>query len=189
MKKYKNIKLPPFSVGKGIDMAREGEVAINELKDPGLFWHFEMAVGTIPGLFRLPKQARFECYANMLHERRRAGWIHDGFGPPYFGMQQYLRNGLPWTHVHVHSMFGTLVGRTAKGETVTIIDKGHLTALDDSKVRSLAKKYGNPDELLSDVWIPALPGINAPGNYMNDYAKDPVAWITRESAEHPVWID
>ncbi|MEI9475290.1 MAG: hypothetical protein WCO26_01755 [Deltaproteobacteria bacterium] len=189
LKKYKDIKLPPLSAGKGMGLALEGEAPMFEISDPGLFWHFEMAIGTIPGVFRLPKQARFECYANMLHERRRSGWIHHGFGPPALGMQQLIRARLPWTHVHVHSIFGTLVGHTDKGETVTIVDKGHLTALDDPEVRSIAKKYGNPDELLSEAWIPAVPGINVPGNYVNDYAQDPVAWIMHESAEHPVWVD
>jgi len=86
-------------------------------------------------------------------------------------------------------MFSTLEGRTNKGQTITIIDKGHLTALDDPEVRSLASRYGNPDELLKDIWIPAVPGINVPGDYMKDYAQDPVSWIKREAIEHPIWID
>ena len=39
-----------------------------------------------------------------------------------------------------------------------VIDKGHLTVLDEPEVRSLASRYGNPDELLKEIWIPAIPG-------------------------------
>jgi len=72
---------------------------------------------------------------------------------------------------------------------VVIIDKGHLTALDDDEVRSLAAEYGDPDELLTEAWFPAIPGINVPGDYMQDYARDPVSWIKKETLEHPVWTD
>ena len=34
--------------------------------------------------------------------------------------------------------------------------------------------------LFRQYWIPALPGINYPGDYQQDYAHDPVAWIKRE---------
>ena len=36
----------------------------------------------------------------------------------------------------------------------TIIEHGHLLALDDPEIRQLAAKYGDPDELLSEAWIP-----------------------------------
>jgi hypothetical protein len=39
----------------------------------------------------------------------------------------------------------------------TIIDKGHLLILDDPKVRKEAEKYGDPDELLTEDWIPEIP--------------------------------
>jgi hypothetical protein len=66
---------------------------------------------------------------------------------------------------------------------VKIVDKGHLTALDDPEVRSLAGKYGDPEDILSEEWIPAIPGINYPGNYMDDYGKDPTEWVTKEIEE------
>jgi hypothetical protein len=44
--------------------------------------------------------------------------------------------------------------------------------LDDQEVRALAAKYGDPDKLLAEDWIPDIPGINAPGSY-EEYARDP----------------
>jgi len=44
--------------------------------------------------------------------------------------------------------------------------------LDNRDVRALAAKYGDPDKLLTEGWIPEIPGINAPGTY-EEYARDP----------------
>ena len=49
---------------------------------------------------------------------------------------------------------------------MNIINKGHLTALDDPEIRSMAAKLGNADHILSEVWVPAIPGINFPGDYV-----------------------
>jgi hypothetical protein len=35
-----------------------------------------------------------------------------------------------------------------------LVDRGHLTVLDDPEVRRVAAKYGDPDELLREDWIP-----------------------------------
>ncbi len=51
--------------------------------------------------------------------------------------------------------------------------------LDDPDVVRVANVLGN-SSLLEYDWIPALPGINYPGDYQRDYAQDPVAWIRRE---------
>jgi hypothetical protein len=61
---------------------------------------------------------------------------------------------------------------------VTVIEHGGLTALDDVYVRALASRYGNPAEVLRRDYIPALPGINAPGNY-DTYARNPGAYWTQ----------
>jgi len=57
-----------------------------------------------------------------------------------------------------------------------LIDKGRLTSLDNPEVRALASRYGNPDQLLTEDWRPEIPGINAPGDYLKDYAPD--SWRT-----------
>jgi hypothetical protein len=50
-------------------------------------------------------------------------------------------------------------------------------------VRQVAAKYGDPDELLREDWIPALPGINAPGDYWKDYSVDPETFMKKEHRE------
>lgn len=194
LKKYKDVKMPPLplEVGTGIVKVADiddPKIEKYQVSDPGLFWYFEAAIGTLPGVFRLPEEGLFKCYANMLHDRKRAGYIHNGFGPPARGRLAMVKAGLPWTHVHIHSVFATLEGVTQEGKTVAVIDKGHLTVLDDPEVRALASKYGDPDKLLTEAWIPAMPGINVPGDYMKDYAQNPIPWIQKEAKEHPIWVD
>ncbi len=174
---YRETRLPPLKFLYG----RQAEY---EIPDTGLFWFFECAIGGEPKVFRLEQEGLFKCYANCLHERRRTGFIHNGLGPP---MGQ-TKPGLPWVHVHIHCLFATLEGVTKRGEPVLIIDKGHLTALDDPKIVEMASRYGDSKELLQEAWWPAIPGINAPGDYMRDFARDPVSWTTKETKEHPYWV-
>ena len=35
-----------------------------------------------------------------------------------------------------------------------VIEDGHLVALDDPQVRRAAERYGNPDDLLREDWVP-----------------------------------
>jgi hypothetical protein len=182
LEEYRNVKLPPLS----LDMGMSPEYEISE---PGLFWFHECAIGTVPGLVPAQKELLGETYNNISQTLVRAGHIHCGFGASILSQEQVSKAGLPFPHVHIHLWFSTLEGRTKNGETVTIIDKGHLTALDDPEVRSLASRYGDPDELLKLAWIPAIPGINLPGDYMKDYGQDPLSWWRRQVVEHPIWID
>ncbi|MBI4463886.1 MAG: hypothetical protein HY647_04200, partial [Acidobacteria bacterium] len=48
--------------------------------------------------------------------------------------------------------------------------------------RQEAAKYGDPDELLVEDWIPAIPGINVPGDYSKDYGSDPAAYFRKDLA-------
>ncbi|MFH0914368.1 MAG: hypothetical protein V1849_03660 [Chloroflexota bacterium] len=185
LEKYRKVKLPPLPF-KRSSTPQSPHYQIN---DPGLFWFFECAIGTVPTVTRTTREGRFENYANILHDRKRSGYIHCGFGPPTMSFEGMIRAGLPWVHTHIHLMFATLTGKTKDGKNVTIIDKGHLTALDDPEVRRLASKYADPDKLLNEIWIPGVPGINLPGDYLRDYGRDPVSWIRKEAAEHPIWID
>lgn len=50
---------------------------------------------------------------------------------------------------HFDMMFTTLV---ADGRPV--IEAGHLVALDDPEVCKVAERYGDPDELLREDWVP-----------------------------------
>jgi hypothetical protein len=156
---------------------------------PGFFWYWEVAIGTRPGVFRLQKEGLQQCFANFLHDRLRAGYIHNGFGVPstVSAARVYTKIGIPWTHVHIHSMFPTIEGKTKNGSTIKIVDKGHLLALDDPEVRKLASKYGDPDQLLNECWIPAVPGINVEGDYERDYAGNPIPWIIKDTEAHPAY--
>ena len=156
-----------------------------KLPGPGFFWFWEMAVGTVPGAFRLKKEGEFRMFANLLHDRMRSGYVHNGIGAPIAPEKIFTKANIPWTHVHIHCMFATIEGRAKDGSKVKIVDKGHLTALDDQRVREAASKYGNPDDLLKEAWIPAVPGINAEGDYWKDYAGNPEQWIRKESRMLP----
>lgn len=163
---------------------------------PGMFQYlFECAIGTNPQSAR-PKDVLDRAMENIW-ERTRSGVIHWGIGRdislakasfyPQGGSGpegEFFREHpeTPTGHVHVHNYFITMVVTNADGSTTTVIDKGHLTALDNPKVRQEAAKFGDPDQLLREDWIPAIPGINIPGDYHNDYAADPAAWIRKDLA-------
>ncbi len=121
------------------------------------------------------------------NERYRAGVIHFGFGAEHddpefikFGKEQQV----PIKHMaHVHAYFADYkIKDRETGEWIKLIDRGRLTVLDDPAVRRLASLIANPDDLLAYDWVPAIPGMNYPGDYDRDYAPDPVTWIRRDVA-------
>ena len=140
----------------------------------GFSWLIEAGMGSDPG--SVPGW----CWNNGEH--RSSGVIHFGFG---VGSQseRFERfvgdSGLPGGHNHVHVRMPTYEIKTLSGKVVRIIDKGRLTAFDDPEIRRIAEKYGDPDKILRQLWIPAMPGINYPGDYERDYARDPVAWLRK----------
>jgi hypothetical protein len=120
---------------------------------PGINW-----VNGI-GICTHPKARRSPFFDDLEGSARVCAWT--------FG---HRRSGVFHTHVgegmvsptykvirHMDTYFNTLV--TDKG---TVVENGHLTALDDPRVRQVASKYGDPDELLKETWIPAVSGVNAP---------------------------
>jgi hypothetical protein len=151
---------------------------------PGLLHWWEAALGTNPKLAR-PADRWLQGWAGALPERVRSGVLHLGFGT-VIGSQAERRAadaGLPVGHYHVHLYFATVVVRTTDGAEEVVVDGGHLMALDDPQVRAVAARYGDPDDLLGEAWVPAVPGINTEGDYLVDYAADPVAWTRREAEE------
>ena len=93
---------------------------------------------------------------------------------------------LPKGHsMHQHNLLPTMQVRIRDlDQWVTLIEHGGLTALQDTYVRALASRYGNPNDILRRDYITAMPGINAPGTY-DAYARNPGAYWTRwaESVE------
>lgn len=149
---------------------------------PGNDYFIEAAIGTHPKVMR-PFNV-FESAAargTFIAERDRSGIIHIGIGQALDLMWALKRpEPLPFYHFHAHLYFPTYTCKLKDGREVKLIDKGHLTALDDPEVRRIAAKYGNPDQLLREDWVPAIPGINVEGDYFKDYANDPETYMTRE---------
>ena len=155
---------------------------------PGMGWLYEVAIGTNPKATR-PANAMHESRRIWSWERARTGIIHWGIGVvggalPGGPISKWANErDLPEGHFHVHTYFTTFEIETEDGEKIKVLDKGHLTALDDPEIRALAAQYGDPDQLLQEGWIPAIPGINVDGDYWRDYANNPAAWITQEHQE------
>lgn len=160
------------------------------LSKPGYWWLYEAGTGTNPKYFKHPAEV---LEGVNLSERNVAGVIHWAFGAEV-SMGPESKPGqwdprtiafseehtLPKGHsMHNHNTMPTLQVRIRDlDQWVTLIEHGGLAALDDVYVRALASRYGNPSAILRRDYIPALPGINAPGKY-DDYAKHPGAYWTK----------
>jgi hypothetical protein len=143
---------------------------------PGLFWLWELAIGTNPKIVR-PGNIRYLSSGGFEWERRRAGIIHAGLGTRWRSSEEVWagERHLVYGHLHVHLLTPTLIVETPKGD-VPVIEGGRLSAYDDADVRDLAATFGDPDQLLHDDWIPEIPGITVPGDYA-EYSKEPSRWI------------
>jgi len=143
---------------------------------PGLFWIWEIAIGTNPKIAR-PSNIEMLSSGGFEWERRRAGVIHCGLGTRWRSSEEVWagERHLLYGHLHVHLMSATLVVQSPGGD-IPVIERGRLAAYDDPEVRDLASRYGDPDQLLRDDWVPDIPGITVPGSY-EDYARDPASWI------------
>ena len=144
----------------------------------GLFWLWEVAIGTNPK-YRRPKNAFTLAVGGTMIERMRSGVIHCGLGTAHQSKSQDWagKQGLPYGHMHVHLLFPTYELTTKTGEKLTVIKDGRITALDDPEVRKIAAKYGDPDVLLKEDWVPPMPGISVPGDYWKEYASDPFSYV------------
>lgn len=145
--------------------------------EPGLFWLWELAIGTNPKI-RRPSNVEYLSSDGFEWERRRAGVIHCGLGTRWRCPEETWagEQGLLYGHLHVHLLFPTLTVETRSGEQVPVIEHGRLSAYDDPIVRDVAAKYGDPDLLLHNDWEPAMPGVNTAGTY-EAYARDPGRWV------------
>jgi len=151
---------------------------------PGFWYLYEIAFGSHPKSFRHP--GVMAETGNTSPERVRSGVIHWGLGirlwhdPDAPTESKKWRefteeHNFPFDHGwHTQTYFTTYKVRLRNANKwVNILDKGHMTSLDNPEVRALASRYGDPNYLLTEDWIPEVPGINAPGDYMKDYAQHP----------------
>lgn len=161
---------------------RTKDIQYPDYPRPGLLWLWEISLGTNPKVFR-PSSIMMKSEPGTLTERLRAGYIHVGTGTlsSTYSERWAEENGHPYGHTDQHLNFPTFELEKPDGETVTLIEKGHLAILDDPEIREMAAEYGDSDKLLTETWCPPIPGINAPGDY-EEYAKNPSAYI--EAFEH-----
>jgi hypothetical protein len=152
--------------------------------EPGYWYLYEAAFGSHPKSFRHPLTLLKS--GSTSPERVRSGVIHWGLGirlwhdpsgpsesPVWAEFTE--KNNVPKDHGwHTHTYFTTYRVRLRNANKwVNLLEKGHMTSLDHPEVRALASRYGDPTYLLSEDWIPEVPGINAPGDYLKDYAANP----------------
>ncbi len=156
--------------------------------DKGLFWFCDCALCTAVKSFRRTSDL-FSSYWRIPNaaERYRAGIFHLGMCSRrhFREHRQYAKeNNVPLGHIHVHNYFATFeIKLRGTDYWYKIVDKGRLTIMSDPKIRALATKYGDPDELLRYDWQPPLPGINCEGDYLKDYAADPAAYLKKRMKE------
>lgn len=148
---------------------------------PGLMHWWEASIGTNPKVHR-PREGYARGYNCGLYERTRSGIIHIGFGTVISAdtERQAAKEGKTVGHWHIHLNYPTYVAEGTPDGDVVVIENGHLKALDDPGVREVAAKYGDPDVMLREDWIPAVPGLNIPGDYDRDYASDPLKFTLTE---------
>ena len=157
---------------------------------PGFWYLYEIAFGTHPKAFRHP--IPLLKTGNTSPDRVRSGVIHWGLGirlwhDPDAPTESKVwrefseKHNVPFDHGwHTHTYFTTYRVRLRNANTwVNLLEKGHMTSLDNPEVRALASRYGDPNDLLTEDWIPEVPGINAPGDYLKDYAPDPGTYSLR----------
>ncbi|MDE2572046.1 MAG: hypothetical protein KGM44_05935 [bacterium] len=156
----------------------------------GLLHWWEASMGTNPKIHR-PRKDFLHGLNCGLYERMRSGVIHIGYGTIISSWMERLaaKEGLPVGHFHIHLYFGTVELTMPEGHTERLIDAGRLTVLDDPEVRRVAERFGDPDVLLAENWIPAVPGINMTGDYDRDYAADPLDWTLTELHVCRKWHD
>jgi len=151
---------------------------------PGFWYLYEIAFGSHPKAFRHP--IPLLKTGNTSPDRVRSGVIHWGLGirlwhDPDAPTESKTwrefseKNNVPFDHGwHTHTYFTTYKVRLRNANKwVNLLEKGHMTSLDNAEVRALASRYGDPDYLLTEDWIPEVPGINVPGDYLKDYAPNP----------------
>jgi hypothetical protein len=154
---------------------------------PGYWYLYEIAFGSHPKSFRHP--GVMMATGNTSPERVRSGVIHWGLGIRLWHDPDAPTESKKWREFteahnvafdhgwHTQTYFTTYKVRLRNANKwVNLLDKGHMTSLDNPEVRALASRYGDPNYLLTEDWIPEVPGINAPGDYLKDYAPNPGAY-------------
>lgn len=130
-----------------------GDLASPKCPGPGINWI------TTVGICTHPKARQSPFYDDLAGSARIYAWTfgHRRSGVMHTSVGEGMASSNYKVIRHMDTYFNTLVT-----EEETIIENGHLTALEDPRVRQVAAKYGDPDQLLEECWIPAVSGVNAP---------------------------
>lgn len=174
-------------------MERTKDLQYPGMPGKGIMHWWEASIGTNPHVHR-PRKDFPSGFVNCLYERVRSGVIHMGFGTIISSMDERraARMGHPVGHWHLHLYFPTY-HLEMEGDDELLIEDGRLLALDDPGIRRLAAKYGDADLWLDESWNPAVPGLNMPGDYWDDYGADPLAWVKHElevcRTDHPRFME
>jgi hypothetical protein len=132
--KYKDVQYPLFP-GPGVNWV---EYAV---------WGFY----PVPGFTPLPDNPELawsgKMWANNID--LKTGVVHLAFGTAAGGYTTKFANEHNYPHHHKDFV---LYHPTLKVDGEVIIENGHLLALDDPDIRTIAAKYGDPDKLLKQFW-------------------------------------
>lgn len=141
------IKAPKWEVSKGYVTRVEGPGTeawarmIERDKKAALFSEIMWAYN--------PKMDLSEVWPENEPVTRCGGVLHMAMGQPASRAQGNVEKASTHKHVHMH---GTLVMPTVTvDDKHVILKEGHITALDDPKIREIAAKYGEPDKILAEV--------------------------------------
>ncbi len=134
------------------------EVQYPGFPGPGVNWLEEISMGTQPKAIRMLNYEEAKGgirWWGFAQSRARSGALHLAIGTSLGGGQRTLdfikEKGLPLNHRDTELYHATYI---ADGKV--IVKDGHLTLLDNPEIRQIAAKYGNPDELLREDWIPEI---------------------------------
>ncbi len=105
---------------------------------PGVGWLEEMPLGVNP---KLGPEGPI---------RHRSGMVQLAFGTVRYNLVRDEEPTLPSHHRDIDLFYHV----TLEVDGRKLVDKGHLTVLDDPEVTRLAAKYGDPAQVLSEDWIP-----------------------------------
>lgn len=115
------------------------------LPGPGSNWISTFAMCTNPKFRRSPSYENARGSARV-HSwclgHRRSGFLHASVGSALAAPNHKIIR-------HFDMMFTTLIA-----DDRPVIEDGHLVALDAPEVRRIAERYGEPDDLLREDWVP-----------------------------------
>ena len=169
-----------------LDYPKLSEVQYPYHEEKGYWFLYEAGTGTNPKFYLRPDGLRS---GRNTSERNVAGVIHWALGVDVFhdkpGMEGTWKkftqeqNVPPQHGFHFHNNLVTYKYRIRGTEQMRpLIEKGRVSVLDNPEVRALASRYGDPDLIMRQEWVPDTPGITSPGSY-EEFSQNPWAHMSK----------